>query len=190
MGRLAISAGIAAALVVTAIAVGAVSDVRIHRLHLPPAPVADEPGGSQPPATGAPGAPPAPPGTTAPPAAPPPPGAQPPPAPPPAVSGCTASAGGTPVDATGTLVDYSLSLSPGATFAAAPVLRFQGVNMGASLHSLAIRPAGLGGTKLCGTPVLSPGASDTFAIVNLPPGGYVIYCTVHPTLMHEDITVS
>jgi hypothetical protein len=191
MGRLAISAGIAAVLVVTAIAVGAVSDVRIHRLHLPPPPVADEPGGSQPPATGAPGAPPAPPVTTSPPAAPPPPGAQPPPpAPPPVAPGCTATAGGTPVDATGTLVDYSLSLSPGATFAAAPVLRFHGVNIGADLHSLAIRAAGVAGTQLCGTPVLSPGASDTFAIANLPPGSYVIYCTVHPTVMHEDITVN
>jgi len=48
MGRgLAISAGMVAALVVTAVAIGA-GDVRIHRLHLPPPPVGDALGGEQP----------------------------------------------------------------------------------------------------------------------------------------------
>jgi hypothetical protein len=189
MGRLAISAGIAAALVVTAVAVGAGSDVRIHRLHLPPPPAGDE--NSLPPGTGTPVDPSAPPGTS-PPAAPPPPGAQPPPppTPPPAPGDCTATAGGTPVDATGTLADYSLSLAPGATFATAPVLRFRGVNTGLVSHTIAIKPSGTAGTLLCGTAALSPGASDTFAIANLAPGSYVIYCTIHPNFMHQDITVN
>jgi hypothetical protein len=188
MGRLGISAGLAAVLVVTAVAIGAGSDGRLHRLHLPPPPASDT--NSQPPATSTPVDPSPPPGT-APPAAPPPPGTQPPPpTPPPAPADCTATAGGTPVDATGTLADYSLSLAPGATFAAAPVLRFRGLNTGLVSHTIAIKPSGSAGTKLCGTPPLSPGASDTFAIANLAPGGYVIYCTLHPSFMHQDVTVN
>jgi hypothetical protein len=190
MGRLAISAGIAAALVVTAVAVGAGSDLRLHRLHLPP-----PPSGSQPPETGSPADPSAPPATT-----PPPPGSQPPPAgsppppppapPPPSGVGCTATGGGTPVDATGTLVEYTLTLAPTSTFAAAPTLRFRGVNMGSFAHAIAIKTAGVTGTNLCGTSAISPGASDTFAVTNLPPGNYVIYCTIHPASMHQAIAVN
>jgi hypothetical protein len=189
MGRLAISAGIAAALVVTAVAVGAGSDLRLHRLHVPPPPVA----GSQPPDTGSPADPSAPPATTAPPpgSQPPPPPATPPPPPPvPPGVGCTPSAGGTPVDATGTLVDYTLTLAPTTTFAPAPTLRFRGANMGTVPHAIAIKTAGVTGTKLCGTPAISPGASETFAVTNLPAGDYVIYCTIHPASMHQAITVN
>ncbi|MDP9258879.1 MAG: hypothetical protein M3Q31_20340 [Actinomycetota bacterium] len=181
MGRLAISAGIAAALVVTAVAVGAGSDLRLHRLHVPPPPV----GGSQPPDTGSPADPSAPPATT-----PLPPGTPPPPPPAPPGVGCTASAGGTPVDATGTLVDYTLTLAPTTTFAVAPTLRFRGANMGTVPHAIAIKTAGVTGTNLCGTPAISPGASETFAVTNLPAGSYVIYCTIHPASMHQAITVN
>ena len=51
---LAISGGIAAALVAAAVAVGAGTDVRIHRLHVPPPPVGDDSGTSVPPAPGKP----------------------------------------------------------------------------------------------------------------------------------------
>jgi hypothetical protein len=190
MGRLAISAGIAAALVVTAVAVGAGSDLRLHRLHLPP-----PPSGSQPPETGSPADPSAPPATTPPPpgSQPPPPGSPPPPPPappPPSGVGCTATGGGTPVDATGTLVEYTLTLAPTSTFAAAPTLRFRGVNMGTFAHAIAIKTAGVTGTNLCATSAISPGASDTFAVTNLPPGNYVIYCTIHPASMHQAIAVN
>jgi plastocyanin len=190
MGRLAISAGIAAALAVTAVAVGAGSDLRLHRLHVPPPPA----GGSQPPDTGSPADPSTPPATSpSPPGSPPPPGTPPPPPPappPPSGVGCTATAGGTPADATGTLVEYTLTLAPATTFAAAPTLRFRGVNMGTFAHAIAIKPAGIGALEICGTPNINPGQSDTFAVTNLPAGNYVIYCTIHSASMHQAISVN
>jgi plastocyanin len=184
MGRLAISAGIAAALVVTAVALGAAGDVRIHRLHVPPPPTADD-FGAQPPA----------PGTTTPtdpgpvpPAPPPQPPAPPaPPPPPPSSVVCTTGGGATP-DATGTLEDYSLSLTA-TTFSSAGPLTFRGVNSGADSHTIAIKTPGAA-TKLCGTQTIQAGVADTFTVTNLTAGSYVIYCTIHPTAMHEDITVN
>jgi plastocyanin len=179
---LAISAGIVAALVVTAVAIGA-GDVRIHRLHLPPPPVGDALGGGQP----------SPPGTTAPtnptPPAPPPapPGPQPPPPPAPSVGGCTTGGGATP-DATGTLADYTLSLTP-TTFSSGATLTFRGNNIGADFHTIAIKTPGAL-NPLCGTGTVPIGGSSTFTVTSLPPGGYVVYCTIHPTVMHVDITVN
>jgi hypothetical protein len=186
MGRLVISAGIAAALVVTAVALGAGSAVRIHRLHLPPPPAADELGGDQP----------APPGTSSPadpgtssPAPPSPPGAQPPTPPPtPSGVGCTIGGGATP-SGSATLDDYTLSLTP-TTFSSAGPLTFRGTNVGADFHAIAIKTPGAAGAELCGTPTILGGQSNTFTVTNLPAGSYVIYCTVHPDLMHEDITVN
>ena len=84
MRRAAICGAIAVALVAAAVAVGAGTDVRIHRLHVPPPPVGDDSGTSVPPAPGKPNptnpTDPSVPGTS-PPAAPPPAGAQPPPPP-------------------------------------------------------------------------------------------------------------
>ena len=54
MRRAAICGAIAAALVAAAVAVGAGTDVRIHRLHVPPPPVGDDSGTSVPPAAGKP----------------------------------------------------------------------------------------------------------------------------------------
>lgn len=183
MGRRAISAGIAAALVAAAVAVGAAGDVRIHRLHLPPPPVRDEAGSAQPP----------PPGTTAPtdpaspPAPPAPPGPPPLPPPPPSGVGCTTGGAATP-DATGTLQDYSLSLTA-TTFSSAAPLTFRGVNAGLVFHTIAIKTSGATGANLCGTGTVPIGGSAMFTVTNLPAGSYVIYCTIHPTQMHQDITV-
>jgi hypothetical protein len=186
--RLALSAGIVAALVAAAVAVGAGSDVRVHRLHLPPPPVIDE-SSSDPgaPGTTVPTDPSAPPGTNPPASPPSPPGTQPPPAPPSGV-GCTNTNAGTPADDTGTLEDYTLSLSA-TTLPVAGTLRIRGVNMGADTHAIAIKPTGAAAFKICGTPNITPGQTDTFAVTNLPAGTYVIYCTIHPTDMHENVTV-
>jgi hypothetical protein len=185
MGRLGISAGLAAALLVTAVAIGAGSDVRLHRLHLPPPPAGDT--NSQPPATGTPVDPSAPPGT-APPATPPPPLPPPSPPPPPSV-GCTTGGALTPV-ATATLSEYVLTLAPTTTFSAAPALTFRGTNAGAFGHTIAIKAPGATGSLLCGTPTIGPGTSNSITVTNLPVGSYVIYCTIHPSFMHQDITVN
>jgi plastocyanin len=194
MGRGLLGAAIVATLVATAVAVGAGTDVRLHRLHVPPPPSVDASESAPPPAPSKP-APPAPPGTVAPPAAPsppgsvpPPPAGPPPPPPPPAGVGCTASGGGTPADATGTLSDFQIDLAPTAV-AAAATLRFRGVNTpGSSTHNLSLRDSG--NTRLCGTPNLTAGTAETFIVTNLPPGGYELYCTIHPGSMHEALTVS
>jgi hypothetical protein len=185
MGRRAISVGIAAALVVAAVAFSAAFDVRIHRLHVPPPPVRDDAGSAQPP----------PPGTTAPtdpaspPAPPAPPGSPPPPPPPPPSGvGCTTGGAATP-DATGTLQDYSLSLTA-TTFSSAAPLTFRGVNAGLVFHTIAIKTSGAAGANLCETGTVPIGGAAMFTVTNLPAGSYVIYCTIHPTLMHQDITVS
>jgi plastocyanin len=73
--------------------------------------------------------------------------------------------------------------------AAAVTLRFRGVNQSAgTTHNFSLRTTT--NTKLCGTPNLAGGASDTFAVTNLPPGSYVIYCTLHPGPMQQPLTVS
>ena len=188
MGRLAISAGIAAALVVTAVAVGAWSDVRIHRLHLPPPPTGDAVGSDQPLAPGTPD--PTGPGTTAPPA--PPPGAQPPPPPsppPPSAADCTV-AGDTPgANVTGTLSDYAIALSV-SSLATAPTLRFRGTYpAGADVHNLTLRDSS--GAAVCGTTNLTPGSAGTFTVTNLQPGSYQLVCTIHAAYgMHVAFTVT
>ena len=176
MGRLAISAGIAAALVATAVAVGAASDVRIHRLHLPPPPTAGGPGSDQPlpPGTTDPGGP-----GTSPPAPPAPPGAQPPPppGPPPSTIGCTVAGDVPGGDVTGTLSDYSIALSAPAVNAA-PSLRFRGTYpAGADVHNFTLRDSSH--TTVCGTTNLGVGAAGTFTVTNLPPGSYELVCTIH-----------
>jgi hypothetical protein len=189
MRRAAICGAIAVALVAAAVAVGAGTDVRIHRLHVPPPPAGDDTGTSVPPAPGKPNNPTdpsAPPGTS-PPAAPPPPGAQPPP-PPPSGTTCTVGGAATPV-ATATLDDTFLTLAT-TTFSVAPSLTFGGHNIGGFGHAVAIKTPGAAGSLLCGTPVIAPTASNTFTITNLPAGNYVIYCTVHPVQMFKDITVN
>jgi hypothetical protein len=188
MRRAAICGVIAVALVAAAVAVGAGTDVRIHRLHVPPPPAGDDSGTSVPPAAGKPDptnpTDPSVPGTS-PPAAPPPPGAQPPP--PPSAIGCTVGDGAAPV-ATATLDDLVLTL-PATTFGVAPSLTFGGHNIGGFGHSVAIKTPGAAGSLLCATPVITPTLSNTFTITNLPAGNYVIYCTVHPVQMFKDITV-
>lgn len=176
MGRLAISAGIVAALVATAVAVGAGSDLRIHRLHLPPPPAVDATGSDQP----------LPPGTTnpsrpgtSPPAPPAPPGAQPPPppGPPPSTIGCTVAGDVPGGDVTGTLSDYSIALSA-ASVSAAPSLRFRGTYpAGADIHNFTLRDSSH--TTVCGTANLGVGAAGTFTVTNLPPGIYELVCTIH-----------
>jgi hypothetical protein len=171
MGRLPILAGIAAALVVTAVAAGAAGDVRVHRLHLPP-PARD---GAPPPAAGgADASNPAAPGTTvpSPPALP----GTPPPAPPPAAAvGC--SAGGSGADVTGTLSDYAIALSA-PSVAAAPSLSFRGTYpAGGDAHNLTLRDST--GEDLCGTANLGVGASGAFTVANLPAGSYQLVCTLH-----------
>ena len=189
MRRAAICGAIAVVLAAAAVA-GAGTDVRIHRLHVPPPPVGDDTGTSVPPAPGKanPTNPtdPSVPGTS-PPAAPPPAGAQPPPPPPAPAIGCTVGGGATPV-ATATLDDFVLTL-PTTTFSLAPSLTFGGNNVGAFGHSVAIKTPGAAGTLLCETPVITPATSNTFTVTNLAAGNYVIYCTVHPVQMFKDITV-
>jgi hypothetical protein len=187
MRRLAISAGIAAALVVTAVAVGAAGDVRVHRLHLPPPPAGDL-GSEQPPAGGT--TDPTGPGTASPPAPPAPPGAQPPPPPPPPPTvGCSTGSAATP-DAVGTLADYTLTLNATTFSSAAPQLTFRGDNVGLVFHSIAIKTPGLTGTMLCTAGTVPIGGSSTFTVTGLAVGNYVIYCTIHPDLMFKDITVN
>jgi hypothetical protein len=176
MGRLAVSAGIAAALVATAVAVGAGSDLRIHRLHLPPPPTVGGPGSDQP----------LPPGTTdptgpgtSPPAPPAPPSAQPPPPPgaPPSTIGCTVAGDVPGGDVTGTLSDYSIALSA-PSVNAAPSLRFRGTYpTGADTHNFTLRDSSH--TTVCGTTNLLVGAAGTFTVTNLPPGSYELVCTIH-----------
>jgi hypothetical protein len=173
MRRAAIGGAIAVALVAAAVAVGAGTDVRIHRLHLPPPPVGDD---TTAPGKPSPTAPPAPPGTTSPPPAPSPPGAQPPPPAP----GVTCTTGGDVAggDVTGTLTDYNLALST-ASVAPAPTLRFRGVYPagGVDLHNLTLRQSD--GTAICGTANLGAGTAATFTVTNLPPGTYQLVCTLH-----------
>lgn len=184
MGRAAIAGAVLVALVATVVAVGAGADMRRHRLHVPPPPAADATE-SAPPSVPSEPAPP-----VVPPAAPPPPGSPLPPAsppPPPAGIVCTATGGGAPADVTGQLSDYALALAP-SSLPAAPTLRVHGVNAGSDTHTIAIRP--LGGARLCATPAIAGGASDTFAITNLAPGVYQVYCTLHPASMQATFSVS
>ena len=136
MRRAAICGAIAVALVAAAVAVGAGTDVRIHRLHVPPPPVGDDSGTSVPPAPGKPNptnpTDPSVPGTS-PPAAPPPAGAQPPP--PPASSRRSAAA------SRATLrrqcrgersSDYAIDPIRDLEFSLAPTLTFRGTYPAAS----------------------------------------------------------
>ena len=166
MRRAAIAGAILVTLVVAAIAVGSSLDSRRHRLHVPPPPSAD-PSQSAPPLV-----------VTDPPAPPPPPVDDP---------SCTPTVGGTPADVTGQLSDYALSLSTGSVPAGA-TLRVRGVNGGSDTHQIAIRP--LGQMRLCATPIIGGGLSDTFEIANLAPGTYEIYCTLHPNSMHATLTLT
>ena len=152
MRRAAICGAIAVALVAAAVAVGAGTDVRIHRLHVPPPPVGDDSGTSVPPAPGKPNptnpTDPSVPGTS-PPAAPPPAGAQPPPPPPAPAVGCTVAGDAAGANVTGTLSDYAIALSA-PSVAAAPTLTFRGTYpAGADIHNLAL--LGADSTRLCGT---------------------------------------
>ncbi|HET6174458.1 MAG TPA: hypothetical protein VFD90_17760 [Gaiellales bacterium] len=175
MGRLAISAGIAAALVVTAVAVGAGGDVRIHRLHLPPPPGGDDAGGVQPPAPTDPSAPPS---TSPPTSVPPPAGGQPPAPPPPTSSvGCTVAGDAPGATVTGTLSDYAIALSA-ASVSAAATLQFRGTYpVGADVHNLTLRDGT--GNDLCGTATFGAGNAGTFTVTNLPSGSYQLVCTIH-----------
>jgi len=181
-----LSLALGAMLAVAAVAVGAGVEGRMHRLHLPPPPVAAAGSVSDPFESGTPTAPAAPvvtapvttsPVTTTPPVVPP---------VAPAV-GCTPAGGGTTADATGTLSDYAIALSS-ATVAAGATLRFRGTNTGADTHNLSLRDSS--DTKLCGTPNLTGGQAETFIVTNLPPGTYELYCTIHPVSMHQTLTVS
>ena len=178
MERVAISAGIAAVLAVTAVALGAGTDLRLHRLHVPPPPTGEETGTPAPPGPGNPNPtnPSAPPGTS-PPVAPPAPGAPPPPPAPSAGLTCTTDSG-TSADVTGTLSDYAIAAVPSAV-SVAPTLRFRGVypTGGADQHNLSLRDSH--GTFLCGTRNLVGGEAQTFVVTNLPPGTYELYCTIH-----------
>ena len=110
------------------------------------------------------------------------------PPPPPADDGsCTSTGGGTPVDVTGQLSDYALSLAPG-TLPASPAIRVRGINGGSDAHTIAIRRPGE--SRLCATPVITGGLGDTFVIRNLQPGTYEIYCTLHPGSMHASLTLT
>ncbi len=190
MRRDAIGGVIVAALVAAAVAAGAATDVRVHRLHLPPPPTADASESAPPAAPGTPVSQPGAPAPPAPPVAPPPPGSTPPPPPPsPPASGvgCTAG-GGPPASVTGTLADLSLSLAP-TTVASAPALVFRGVYpSGATMHTFTLRDSG--NNVLCATPRISPGGEASFTVTNLPPGTYELFCTIHPVQMHETFTVS
>jgi hypothetical protein len=111
----------------------------------------------------------------------------PPPPPPPAGLGCSAAGGGPTADATGTLSDFQIALAP-ASVAAAATLRFRGVNTpGSTIPNLSLRDSA--NTLLCGTPNLTAGSAETFVVTNLPPGGYELYCTIHPGFMHVALTV-
>jgi plastocyanin len=183
---LLLSLALAATLVAAAVAVGAGAEVRIHRLHLPPAPTAAPGDVTAPIESGTPTAPPEPVVTQP---VTPPPVTTPPPVVPPVIPaiGCTTSGGGTTADSTGTLSDYALAISP-AGVASALALRFRGVNAGADTHNLSLRDSG--NHKLCGTPNLTGGQAETFVVTNLPPGTYELYCTIHSGSMHQALTVS
>jgi plastocyanin len=177
MRRAAICGAIAVALVVAAVAIGAGTDVRIHRLHVPPPPVGDDSGTSVPPAPGKPNpTDPSVPGTS-PPAAPPPAGAQPPPPPSAPTIGCTVAGDAAGPNVTGTLSDYAIALSA-PSVAAGPTLTFRGTYpAGGDIHNLAL--IGPGSAKLCGTNNLNVGQAATFTVTNLPPGNYQLVCTIH-----------
>jgi plastocyanin len=181
-----LSLAVVATLVVSAVAVGAGAEMRVHRLHLPPPPAVGPGEVADPIESGTPSSP-APPVITQP--VMPPPVTSPPPVVPPVnpAIGCTASGGGTTADATGTLSDYAVALAP-AGVASAATLRFRGVNDGADTHNLSLRDSG--NHKLCGTPNLTGGQAETFVVTNLPPGTYELYCTIHSGSMHQTLTVS
>ena len=192
MRRAAICGAIAVALVAAAVAVGAGTDVRIHRLHVPPPPVGDDSGTSVPPAPGKPNptnpTDPSVPGTS-PPAAPPPAGAQPPPPPAAPTIGCSVAGDAAGANVTGTLSDYAIALSA-PSVAAAPTLTFRGTYpAGADIHNLAL--LGADSTRLCGTNNLDVGQAGTFTVTNLPPGNYQLVCTIHAAFgMTKAFTVS
>ena len=90
---------------------------------------------------------------------------------------------------TGTLSDFAINLVP-TTVAAMATLRFRGVNtIGSVTHNLSLR---YGATELCGAPGTwaASNMAETFTVTNLQPGSYVIYCSRHPGLMNEPLTVS
>jgi plastocyanin len=95
--------------------------------------------------------------------------------------------GGTPADASGTLTDEHLALTT-TSLTVAATLRIRGVNQGAENHTIAIRQMA-GSARICGTPNITPGTENTFAVSNLPPGTYQIYCTIHPSSMQQTVTV-
>ena len=183
MRRAAICGAIAAALVAAAVAVGAGTDVRIHRLHVPPPPVGDDSGTSVPPAAGKPNptnpTDPSVPGTS-PPAAPPPAGAQPPPPPEAPHDRLQRRGQRCGANVTGTLErlrDCALR-GLGRLGAHAHLPRY--LPGTGDIHNLAL--LGSDSTKLCGTNNLAVGQAATFTVTNLPPGNYQLVCTIHAAL--------
>ena len=197
VGRGAIIGGVAAALVVGAtVAFGAGTDVRIHRLHVPPPPTVPVEGGGDISRPVSPGSPkpanpsdPSAPVTPSPPASPVPPVT---PSPPPATGvQCTFDGGAGAPDLSATLQDFVLS-TPTLTLPAAATLHFRGMNQGAVAHSISIRLPGAAGASLCPTPApsIAAGATGGFSITNLQPGSYVVYCTIHPASMQQPLTIT
>ena len=165
MRRAAICGAIAVALVAAAVAVGAGTDVRIHRLHVPPPPVGDDSGTSVPPAAGKPNptnpTDPSVPGTS-PPAAPPPAGAQPPPPPAEPPDGSPAPSAG---DAATACRDRNARrLRPDAaatTFAWRRRSRSAATTSAASGIPSPSRRRALPARLLCATPAITPATSST-----------------------------
>lgn len=191
MGRGAILGIVAALLAVgAAVAFGARTDARIHRLHVPPPPVAGGSGDISQPGTPDPSDPSAPPAAPSPPppGSPPPPPGTPPPPPPPAFA-CAANTGETTgLSGTGLLTNFAIGGLP-ATVPSAPALRFRGVNQTPmTTHNLTLRTVG-GAQALCGTGNLAGGAASTFTVTNLAPGTYQLYCTIHAPMV-ANITVT
>jgi hypothetical protein len=197
VGRGAITGGIVAALVVgAAVAFGASTDARIHRLHLPPPPTVDGGSGGDISRPVNPGNPnpsnpsdPSVPVTPSPPASPVPPVT---PTPPPATGvTCTMNTGETTgLSATAQLTsDLTITGLPASV--SGSTLRFRGVNISPGItHNLDIRATTAGAPKLCGTANLANTAAETFTISNLPPGTYQLYCSIHLPSMVANITVN
>jgi plastocyanin len=83
----------------------------------------------------------------------------------------------------------SLALSL-ASISAAATLRIRGVNTGNVTHTIGIRLPGAAGDRLCVTPNIAPGGADTLTVENLQAGDYVVFCSIHPTTMLQNLKVS
>jgi plastocyanin len=86
------------------------------------------------------------------------------------------------------LTNFVIALAP-TTVSSAPSLTFLGVNQtAATTHTFTLRDSG--NNVLCGTQGIAGGSQMTFTVTNLPPGGYELFCTIHPLQMHVPLTVS